>query len=57
VLSNGLAVVLWRFHGILGITTEAFQPWWLTALGLFVTAAGLVAFHRATRAARNAMAA
>ncbi len=55
VLSNGLSVVLWRFRGILGITTEAF-PWWLTVLGVLVMAGGIVAFRRATRVARNASA-
>lgn len=55
VVSNGLAVVAMRLDArIPGITTEGFHPWWLTALGALVTAGGVVAFHRATRAARNA---
>lgn len=50
VVSNGLAVIALRLHAkIPGITTEGFQPWWLTALGALVTVAGVVAFHRATR--------
>ena len=54
VLSNGLAAVASRSHaGIPGFTTEGFQPWWLTALGVLVTAGGIAAFHRATRAAWN----
>lgn len=57
VLGNGLAVVAMRLHArIPGITTEGFHPWWVTSLGVLVTAAGMVAFHRATRAARNASA-
>jgi membrane protease YdiL (CAAX protease family) len=55
VLSNGLGVVATRLHArIPWITTEGFHPCWLTALGVLVTAGGIVAFHRATRAARNA---
>jgi len=58
VVSNGLGVVAVRLHAkIPGITTEGFQPWWLTALGALVTVGGVVAFHRATRATRNASAA
>ncbi len=56
MMSNGLSVVVWRFRAILGITMEGFPPWWLTALGVLVTAGGLVAFHRATRVERNASA-
>ena len=57
VLTNGLAVIAMRLRGwIPWITTEGFHPWWLTALGALVTAGGIVAFHRATRAARNASA-
>jgi membrane protease YdiL (CAAX protease family) len=57
VLTNGLAVAAMRLHArIPWITTEGFHPWWLTALGALVTAGGIVAFHRATRAARNASA-
>jgi len=58
VTCNGLGVVAVRLHAkIPGITTEGFQPWWLTALGALVTVGGVVAFHRATRATRNASAA
>jgi membrane protease YdiL (CAAX protease family) len=54
VMNNGLALVATRSHaGIPGFTTEGFQPWWLTALGVVVTAGGILAFHRATRAARH----
>jgi membrane protease YdiL (CAAX protease family) len=52
VLTNGLGVVAVR----LGITTEGFQPWWLTALGVLVAAGGIVAFHRTARTATNASA-
>jgi uncharacterized protein len=55
VLNNGLGVVAMRLGPkIPGITTEGVQPWWLTAVGVLVTAGGIVAFHRATQAARNA---
>jgi len=55
MVSNLLGLATRRLDArIPGITTEGFHPWWLTALGALVTAAGIVAFHRATRAARNA---
>ncbi len=54
VMNNGLAFVATRRPaGIPGFTTEGFQPWWLTALGVLVTAGGILAFLRATRAARH----
>jgi len=54
VMNNGLALVAMRLHATIpGITTDGFQPLWLTALGVLVAAGGLLAFHRATRAARN----
>jgi hypothetical protein len=55
MVSNLLGLATRRLDArIPGITTEGFHPWWATALGALVTAAGIVAFHRATRAARNA---
>jgi membrane protease YdiL (CAAX protease family) len=55
MVSNLLGLATRRLDArIPGITTEGFHPWWLTALGALVTAAGIVAFHHATRAARNA---
>jgi membrane protease YdiL (CAAX protease family) len=55
VMCNGIGAVAIRLDArIPWITTEGFHPWWLTVLGMLVTAGGIVAFHRATRAARNA---
>jgi membrane protease YdiL (CAAX protease family) len=57
VMCNGLAIIaVRRYARVPWITTEGFHPWWLTALGVLVTAGGILAFHRATRAARNASA-
>lgn len=47
VMTNGLAIVAMRLPArIPGITTQGFHPWWLTALGVLVAAAGIVALHR-----------
>lgn len=52
VMCNGIAAVAMRLNtGIPGITTEGFLPRWLGVLGVLVALAGIVAFHRATRAA------
>ena len=57
VLVNGLGVVAMRsLARVPWIMTGGFHPWWMTALGVLVTAGGILAFHRATRAARDASA-
>lgn len=54
VMNNAVAVVGLRLSArIPGLTMDGFLPLWLTLLGVFVTAGGILAFHRATRAPRG----